>query len=609
MKNTTLSIAAFVAIATTLSANSHDLGSVTITSAANSPQSIADTTSDLSVITAAELESKHITSVNEALSLIGGISVTSQGSLGSNSSVFLRGNDNKRTLVLIDGMRLQDPSSTSGANLSHLMIGDIKQIEVIKGAQSGTWGADAAAGVINIITKEAKRGTHAKADVQYGSFNTKKRSLHLSHKQQSFDISVAADKITSDGFSSQAPRGRDIDDFEDDGYENTSLHLKAGYRFNAQTSVNVNLMAVEALKEYDSFNAPDDATMKSDISNRLYKTTLNHRLNKHRLSFQASRSDFSRDEIGTVSTFFGPAVKVFEGAHTAYELKDRFDYMPQSFLLAGIGKGKEEIDYRLTDGTSATMDDAQSFAYLTNSNRFGDTVLTQSIRYDSYDNFDNRLTGKVGIKHFLTPQIYLASNYGTGYNVPGLMHRLNPWGTANLQLQPEDSKSFDATVGVKGFTLTYFKQRIRDLIQWDGGQYKNLSGTNKLEGFELHFQKELLPATILSASYTALSAKDRNGDDLPRRPEESLKAGIDYYGIAGLHLGVYGEYIGKRYDSTAKTVQTGRYTVLNATADYLLAKNVTIYAKVNNMTNRYYQSVDGYATAPRSYYAGMKVTF
>jgi vitamin B12 transporter len=89
-----------------------------------------------------------------------------------------------------------------------------------------------------------------------------------------------------------------------------------------------------------------------------------------------------------------------------------------------------------------------------------------------------------------------------------------------------------------------------------------------------------------------------------------LKFGVDYYGFANTHIGFYGDYVGTRYDKADDNgEQTGRYTVINTVADYTINKNAKIYAKVDNITDKYYQSVNNYATSPRAYYAGIKVSF
>jgi vitamin B12 transporter len=111
-----------------------------------------------------------MTTLNQALNSLPGISMTRSGGLGTTSSLFVQGFSNKYTLVLIDGVRYSDPTNTSGSDISNILIDDIERIEVIKGAQSGVWGADAAAGVINIITKKAKPGTRASVGVDTGNY-------------------------------------------------------------------------------------------------------------------------------------------------------------------------------------------------------------------------------------------------------------------------------------------------------------------------------------------------------------------------------------------------------------------------------------------------------
>ncbi|MGM0624112.1 MAG: TonB-dependent receptor, partial [Campylobacterota bacterium] len=184
MKKTVITLSICASVTLHAQQNQATIEPITITTASKSKQSIKDVTSDVAVISAMELEEKNIKTLSEALNLVSGISVTSNGGLGSTTSVNLRGNDNKRVLVLIDGMRYQDPSNSSGSIIAHLTLQDIEQIEVIKGAQSGIWGAEASAGVINIITKKAQKGTNANAHLEYGSFDTKRYGINITHAQE-----------------------------------------------------------------------------------------------------------------------------------------------------------------------------------------------------------------------------------------------------------------------------------------------------------------------------------------------------------------------------------------------------------------------------------------
>jgi vitamin B12 transporter len=189
-----------------------------------------------------------------------------------------------------------------------------------------------------------------------------------------------------------------------------------------------------------------------------------------------------------------------------------------------------------------------------------------------------------------------------------------------MDINPEKSKSFDIGVEYEGIKVTYFEQRIKDLIEWDDptplnwfnndAVCTNLTGENKLKGIEIDYKEELRSDTFLTLNYTYLSAKDKDGKDLARRAQENLKFGVDYYGIAKLHLALFGEYVGKRYDSADKQgEQTGKYTIAHLNINYDLTKEIKIYGKIENITDKYYQTIDGFTTSPRAFYGGVKYSF
>jgi len=173
----------------------------------------------------------------------------------------------------------------------------------------------------------------------------------------------------------------------------------------------------------------------------------------------------------------------------------------------------------------------------------------------------------------------------------------------------------DLSVEYKGLSLTYFNNKIKDMIDFDKSIYKynNLEGTTTIKGLEVEYFTDIGEDIFITSSYTYLNAKDNNNKDLERRPNETYKFSADYYGITDLHLGVSGEYIGERVEYTYGTynvdAKTGRYAVANLVANYEVNKNLSIYAKIDNLFNKYYQVVDGYATAPLSGYIGMRAKF
>jgi vitamin B12 transporter len=615
-KITTSIVASFLIATTQLQANStHELSSITVTSATKTKQSVKDVTSNVSVITKEEIEEKQFTTVTQALNSIAGISFTSNGGIGSTTSLNVRGSDNNRVLILVDGIKYKDHSSISGTDIAHVMIHNIERIEVIKGAQSGIWGADAAAGVINIITKEASLGTHGNVALEYGSFNTKKYEAMMSHASELFDVSLSASKLESNGFTSAAPKGEDIKKYEDDGYENRTINAKANIYLNENSKIGFNVIDIDALKEYDSdVNQPDDTSMKDDAQSRLYKVFYNLVLNNHDIMVQYDQSTIKRDQIGTTT-----GVKYTKSKSKSFELSDTISYNEKDFFILGIGKSEDKMDFIQADKTANDAQNKTKNIFITNSNTFEDLILTQSLRYDSFDNFNNKTTGKIGAKYKINADFSISSNYGTAYSVPLLMQNVNPWGITNMDIKPEKSKNFDIGFEYKGFKASYFRQEIKDLIAWSGtwpnNTYSNLDGENILKGFELEYKKDILKDTLLYVSYTKLSAKDKDKEDLLRRAKENLKLGVDYYGINKLYLGVFAQYIGTRHDSkfnpdfTTTQVETGNYTVANLMVNYDITKNIKLYGKIDNITDKQYQTVYGYATAPRSAYVGIKASF
>lgn len=601
-------------LTTTVIYAKEDLGTITVTSATKSEQSIKDITSNVEVITGVELEEKNIKTVAEALNLVSGVSFTSNGGIGGATSLNLRGASNNRTLILIDGVRYKDHSSISGTDIANLMVIDIKQIEIIKGAQSGIWGADASAGVINILTKEPKDGFSGSLLLEGGSFNTQKYGLKVSQKNDTLSISADATRLTSDSFTTKLPSGDDIDQYEDDSYKNETYNIKTNYFVTDDITLKLKLTQIDSLKEYDVSGA-DDIKMKNDSQSKSYNLAYNQRYNNHKFTIKYDNTNIKRDQIGTTW-----GVKLTDNTNDNIEFFDKISYNKKDFVLLGAGSSSDKMNYEKADGTQSDAKNNSKFTYITNSNKLDKLILTESLRYDDYDNFSGQTTGKVGAKYNLTNAVSLFSNLGTSYSVPLLVKNINPWGETNMDIKPEESKSYDIGFRYKDLKINYFYQKITNLIDWydptpsnyynNDAIYKNLDGESILKGLELDYKQEIVSNTLLSINYTRLSAKDKDKKDLARRAKQNVKFGIDYYGISKLHLGLNGEYVGERFDKADnKGTQTGRYTVAHFVTNYEVSKELKVYGKIENITNKYYQTTDGYATSPRAYYAGIQYSF
>ncbi len=565
------------------------LDTITVTSATKSSQSIKDVTSSIEVITSEELEERQFTDLTQALNSVAGISFTSNGGLGQTSFVRINGAHYSNVLVLIDGIRYNDITNGS-AFPQNILITDIKQIEIIKGAQSGIWGADASAGVINIITKDSEDGFHGTINTEYGSYNTKKYGASVSFKEDNYYAKLNAQRVISDGFSAQATRGVDLDSLEDDSYKNTTLSLKTGFNIDDANKIDLSHTIIDSESEYDGSDA-NDSDDKIISKSKFSKINFNHNDSINKLDIYASKSSFDRvDPTGYTNEFTGDIKE--------YGIKSNIEYNNSDFIVLGIDR-KE-----FTQKKSYAIDYSNTGYFLSNSNKFNDdTIFTQSLRYDKYTSFKNKVTGKIGLKHSFN-DFEFSTNYGTGYKAPSLYELSHDGGN---DLNPEATKSFDISGKYKDLKVRLFRNKIDDLLTYITDHYENTDGTSVLKGYELNYNKNIEEDTLLSLTYTYTSAKDKDGERLLRVANRNLKFGLDYYGIGKLHLNVNGEYIGNRKD--VGNTQTGNYTVWNSVMNYEINKTFSTYLKVDNLFNKYYQTIDGYATAERSAYVGLKATF
>jgi len=614
-KKIQLSLLSVALVSSLYAQKDYTLQNIEVTSAQGTAVNKKDLTDSVTVITKEAIEDAHVTTLNEALHKLANLSITQNGGPGTNSSVYLRGMSSKRILVLVDGVRYNNPTAIgAAAEFSQIMLNNVEKIEIIKGAQSGVWGSDASGGVINIITSKAKQGYHAALNLEYGAYDTLQTSLMASYATKKYDLLASGSYFDNDGFSAAEPKqsspnyGKRYDDLglEKDAYTNESLNTKFGYNISQYDRIEANIQAINSFVHYDAGAGADSSIPNMYTKDRFYTLAYKHKNSKNELNFQYNLSTFDRDIIGTWGKYY------YDGSVNEIKLDDKITYAKNSFMRVGASYQK----FKQKDITPNTDKSYNAVAaYATNYNKVKffadkDTILSESVRYDRYNAFDNSFTGKLGAKQFIKNDLFISANIGTGYNTPTLGQLYGQWG-ANPNLKPEKSKTSDITFGNDTLWITGFYNEITDLIEYDWTLgYIQTSGTSKFKGVELGYEDFFADRLGVKALYTYLEAKDANKQNLARRPQQQLDVSLDYYVSDTMDLGVNAQYIGKRYDSANdQGAQTGKYTVVDFVANLQTSKRVSLYAKINNVTDKYYQSVDGYATAGRSLYIGLNAKY
>jgi len=588
-----------------------------VISATKVAQNIEDTTSSVQVLTKEDIDERGYSSVLDLLNSFVGVGYTQDGGLGGLTKLYVRGVGGARVLVLINGIRFQDPSSKYGADFSRLMVSNVEKVELISGAQSGVWGADASAGVINIITTKIENGFNSGANFQYGSFNTQEIGAYTSYITENYSANFSVNNYKTDGYSAQSPYGSDIEDYEDDGYENRTIDLSIGYNFTKSDKIFAQLVNIDVKSNNDTYSVgkgTENKNMRVETQTNLLNLSYIKNIFNNSIKLNYNFAKFKKDELDMTK-----GVYQYEGRTDEIELHDTISYRGKDFILVGSSYKKDDVESMKVDKLRDRDRVHSNALFITNTNFLNDFIVTESLRRDDYSNFGEKITGKIGVKYSVNDELFFSSNYGTGYNAPSIIMILNPQGKENKDLEAEDTKSFDVTAQYKNLGITYFHNRVENLISYDKKkkQHINIDGTSTFKGVELKYSTDITDELFINISYTHLSAKDKDGIELRRRVKDSYKFATDYYFNDVLKFDFNGEYIGERYDdmlsvkdpSKTKGRQTGKYLVMNFVTNYEITDKISTYLKINNIFDKYYQVVDGYSSSPRAFYSGLNMKF
>jgi len=599
MTTKTFSFVAATLLLTTNSFAEETLEPITIVSTNKTSQSIKNTTSNITVITAEDIEENGYQTVSEIISHISGITITNAGGLGQQSSFFVRGASSDRVLVLLDGMRLNDPSTTGGqALLENLTTYNIQQIEIIKGGLSSVWGANASAGIINIITKQASEGVHGSLSLGYGTYATKNIDMTLSYRDEKLMAQFIGSYVKTDGISAIAPRNA-----EKDGYENKTYNVKVGYTFDQHNTLQLSYNHIKADTEFDnSFPTPnpDDNLTSSDAKQTNLSLNYTFNLDNYSALFQASKGDYKREySYGT----FDVTTKEYSFINT---------------LTYENGKAILGLEYKdIDDGSKGAYTDKAIF--ISNLYTINQTTLFETnLRYDSFDKFDNKATYKIGLKHHhdFLKGFTTSANYYTSYDAPSAYQIANPVGAKSLK--PAYTKGYEISANYKDLiALSYFNTKIEDTFQYKsifdtngayiGGGYEN-GGFEKFSGIEIdsNYSFDQL-GLLLSFNFSHLITYEQEAiDTLPKRAKDTFNFSLDKYINTHTHYGISAQYIGDREEFGHST---GNYTLWNMNFSTKVMSDIDVSIHAKNIFNKEYQSVYGYATEGRAIYAKIKYHF
>jgi vitamin B12 transporter len=580
-------------------------------------QSRDQTGQAITVIDEERLNELQAVSIADALKTIPGVSIAARGPVGSQTSVFLRGGNSSQTLVLIDGVRINDPSAPNGAfDFGALLTGNIGRVEVLRGPNSIIWGSQAIGGVINVQSIAPTEAMAVRVGAEYGYADSMKANANLSGTGGIFEGSVGGAYYRTDGISALTGGT------EKDGYKNASANGRLKVNLAENFALDFRGYYNRGTIEYDSpFGAGANALPMSRNKQFIGYVGANFDLADGR--FQ-NRMSFARTDISRVGT--DPVVFSFnnfdvEGTIDRFEYHGSFDVADAATIVFGA---EHERTFASTSFEGATADVARNKV----SSGFGQLILrpitgltlTGGVRHDDYSDYGGQTT--LGGNAAYTPNegaTVLRATYGKGFRAPTLSEGQPPFGNPNLK--PETARNFDLGVeqrfldGKAQVYATYYNRRSNDLIAFSSTTFRSENIARvKSEGAEFGFALQPTANLNIQANYTLTNAINRSaggnfGKRLALRPQHNGSLTLDWQTPWAVKLGTTLLLVGDSFDNASNSVRLDGYALADIRASFPLNETVEFYGRVDNVFDTDYTTVARYNTYGRNAHVGVRAKF
>ncbi|KPF79387.1 TonB-dependent receptor [Brevundimonas sp. AAP58] len=545
----------------------------------------------------------------DILADVPGLSVVRSGAFGGVAQVRIRGANPGKTLVLIDGVPVNDPAEINGAyDFSGLELGDVERIEVLSGPQSSLWGSDAIGGVISFTTREVD-GIRAEAEV--GSFNTLRGRLAAGVANDAYAFGAWISRFSTDGISAADEADGNP---EADGFDSTTLGVKGRYALTPEARIDGSLRWSRSEADIDGFPAPSFAladtpdTTESEQWSGFARLTLQSMGLTHQLSLSAA--DIERD---TVSAF----PSTFEADRRTWRWQA--DGTAGEQLTYAFGAEREDTEGSLSSGLVEDLGTTSIFgtASLQANERL---TITGALRWDDTDDFGSETTGRVSAALDLDGGFILSGAYGTGFKAPSISQAVcdfcfssQPFPT----LRPESADSVEVALGWTSADgrldgrITAYRLNVEDQITYVfdpvtfDSVYVNIAEA-RTDGIEAEATARLGGGFDLSLAYAWTDARDETTNArLLRVPEHAGSATLAWTGerlSGGLTVRAEGD------QDDAGGVRDG-FVTANLNGAYQLTEAVALTARIENLADERYQQVLGYGEPGRSGYVGIRLRY
>jgi len=595
-----------------------------VVTAGRQEQKLSEVAQSVSVIDSQEITRRQSIAVTDLLRTVPGVRVSATGGLGNLTSVFIRGANSDHTVALIDGVKINDPSSTAGGyDFGSLVTGNIDRIEVVRGSQSVLWGSQAIGGIVNVITKQPTEDLTAEGGAEYGWRDTARLVGNVAGKFGPVSASVGGNFQRSDGFSA-ATAGS-----EKDGYRNYGANAKVNVAFTDAVSLDLRGWYSDSKTDIDGSSfvppyEPIDTPEYAKVEQWVAYAGLNAALFDGRL-----RNRFGYARTSTRRTLYDPTFTP-AAYFDSKGRNERFEYQGIAQIadaLEATFGAETEKSRLLNDGfgstTRASTRQNSFYGQLAVKPVTG-LALTGGIRRDDHDDFGGKTT--VAASGLFTPNdgaTTIRASYSEGFKAPSLYQLYGDYG--NTVLRPESSRGWEAGVtqqlvdGRMELSATWFQRNTRNLVDFIGcdddigicedrpfGTYDNVARA-RAKGLEATVTLRPTDAFTVQGAYSWVKSEDRTtGLDLARRPRHSVSLLVDYGWAFGLSTGATVTQVSGSWSSPGEFRRLEGYVLVDLRAALPIGDNIELFGRVENLFNERYETVADYGTAGRAAYGGVR---
>jgi len=560
-----------------------------------------------------ELKRNAGKSLPQLINTKSGIEISgSRGRPGEVLGVFVRGGRGRQVVVMVDGIRVSDPSSFSQEfDLRLLPITSIASVEIIKGASSTLYGANAATAVINITTKDpslkklqgnfqAIMGSNQTASEQRYRLNSFSNSALVNGSLNRWTYAVGFNNRFTEGLSSLI-----TPDNEEDPFSAIYTDIKIGYRFNklkVQLTANQSKLRSAYDESYGFLDAPyvfesqqDRVGLSSVLPYASGSITLN--------------AAYARYTSENISAFPG----TFEGRNFIGDLFNKYT-MKHIALITGVNYSHEQSEFD-TSEQFTSIDPYASMTYL-----HPDGVqLNVGSRLNNHSEYGSQWVYTVNPSYVLKREkgyLKFFGSYATAFITPSLTQLFGQFG-ANPELKPETNRTIEvgmeyAITSKMRASMVYFGRREENFVFFDNLSflYGNAADATRAAGVELEISYTPLKDLSLQANYTFT---ERKGDNAIRIPKHKLNATAGVQVSDAFYASLTYAYTGRRMDTDFNTftdVSLESFSLAGAYFSYdLLQRRLKVFLRGENLLNKEFTEVFGFTTPGRNLQMGFNLQF